>query len=195
MTINAAGRRSWSPKGRPKIEARNNGYSHAEGGVATSYPAFGAFGGRMKALLTSTLLFAVGLIAPQISVAQVTQAGTVVRNTGSVAFEVAPGDSRTVVSNEVTLVVAPSPSRATIGIARYEASSGSSSTAGPTQCLASSGFVALPVPVPPGGQPLDPMQPIPMQATGVAHAGEPIFVRVADADRNRDAALIETVDV
>jgi uncharacterized repeat protein (TIGR01451 family) len=195
MTINAAGRRSWSPKGRPKIEARNNGYSHAEGGVATSYPAFGAFGGRMKALLTSTLLFALCLIAPQVSVAQVTQAGTVVRNTGSVAFEVSPGDSRTVVSNEVTLVVQPLPSRATIGIARYEASSGSTSTAGPTQCLASAGFVALPAPVPPGGQPLDPMQPIPMQSTGVAHAGEPIFVRVADADRNRDSALVETVDV
>ncbi len=51
MTFNAAGKRTWSPKGRPKSHARNNGYSHAEGGVATSYPAFGAFMGRVNALL------------------------------------------------------------------------------------------------------------------------------------------------
>src|SRR5690349_24341808 len=34
-----------------------------------------------------------------------------------------------------------------------------------------------------------------MQQTSFAHAGEPIFVRVVDADRNRDDNLVETVDV
>ncbi len=34
-----------------------------------------------------------------------------------------------------------------------------------------------------------------MQDTSVAHAGDPIFLRVADADRNRDGAVVETVDV
>ncbi len=37
--------------------------------------------------------------------------------------------------------------------------------------------------------------PIPMQDTSVAHAGDPIFVRVVDLDRNRDGDVIETVDV
>ena len=34
-----------------------------------------------------------------------------------------------------------------------------------------------------------------MQDTAVAHAGDPIFVRVVDLDRNRDGNVIETVDV
>ena len=91
MTIDTAGRRSWSPRGRPKTDARNNGYSHAEGGVATSYPAFGAFGTRVNALLASVCLFAAVLIVPGVSVAQVTAPGTVIRNTGSVAYQLAGG--------------------------------------------------------------------------------------------------------
>ena len=34
-----------------------------------------------------------------------------------------------------------------------------------------------------------------MQDTAIAHAGDPIFVRVVDLDRNRDGAVVETVDV
>ena len=78
MTFNAAGKRTWSPKGRPKSHARNNGYSLAEGGVATSYPAFGAFMGRVIATLRVSLLFAACLIVSQVSVAQITAPGTVV---------------------------------------------------------------------------------------------------------------------
>ena len=39
------------------------------------------------------------------------------------------------------------------------------------------------------------MTPIPMQDTAIAHAGDPIFVRVVDLDRNRDGNVVETVDV
>ena len=195
MMIDSAGRRSWSPKGRPKTKARNNGYSHAEGGVATSYPAFGAFRSRANALLRSSLLFAACLIVANGSVAQVTAPGTVIRNVGSVAFEADAGIPRTVLSNEVSLAVQPLPSRASIELARYEASSQSSFTAGPTQCRAGNSFVTLDPPAPQGSGALDPLAPIPMQNTGVAHAGDPIFLRVVDADRNLDGAVVETVDV
>jgi uncharacterized repeat protein (TIGR01451 family) len=131
----------------------------------------------------------------QQSVAQVTASGTVVRNLGSVAYEAAPGASRTVWSNEVTLAVEPLPSRASIRLARYDATSTSSSTAGPTQCRAGNSFVGLGPPAPQGAGPLDPLAPIPMQDTAVAHAGDPIFVRVTDLDRNRDGGVVETVDV
>jgi uncharacterized repeat protein (TIGR01451 family) len=131
----------------------------------------------------------------QQSVAQVTAPGTIVRNAGSVAYEAAPGASRTVRSNEVSLAVEPLPSRASIRLARYDAASAGSTTAGPTQCRASSGFVALGAPAPQGVGPLDPLAPIPMQDTTVAHAGDPIFVRVVDPDRNRDGGVIDTVDV
>jgi uncharacterized repeat protein (TIGR01451 family) len=131
----------------------------------------------------------------QQSVAQVTAPGTIVRNAGSVAYEAAPGASRNVRSNEVSLAVEPLPSRASIRLARYDAASTGSTTAGPTQCRASSGFVALGAPAPQGVGPLDPLAPIPMQDTTVAHAGDPIFVRVVDPDRNRDGGVIDTVDV
>ncbi len=195
MMFYAAGRRSWSPKGRPKTKARNNGYSHAEGGVATSYSAFGAFRSCVNALRGITLLFAACLIVPAVSVAQITAPGTLVRNTGTVAYEVAPGVARLATSNEVQLAVQPLPSRASIRIARFEATGGSAFTAGPTQCRAANGFEPLPAPAPQGSGALDPLQPIPMQDTGVAHAGDPIFVRVSDVDRNRDGLVIETVDV
>src|SRR5882672_12491879 len=175
MMIDAAGRRSWSPRGRPKIKARNNGYSLAEGGVAASYPAFGAFRSRVNALLRGIRLFAACLIVANVSVAQITAPGTVIRNVGSVAYQVGAGASRTALSNEVNLAVQPLPSRAAIEIARYEASSQSTFTAGPTQCRAGNSFVPLAAPAPQGVGQLDPLTPIAMQATGIAHAGDPIF--------------------
>src|SRR5687767_1922910 len=162
MMMNAAGRRAWSPKGRPKPATRTMGNSHAEGGVATSYPAFGAFVARIKAFSRASLLFAAGLIVAQQSVAQVTPSGTVIRNTGTVAYE-AGATSRTATSNEVTLAVQPLPSRAAITLARFEAASNSTSTAGPTQCRSASGFFPLPAPAPQGQGEIDPMQPIPLQ--------------------------------
>jgi len=195
MTFTAAGKRTWSPKGRPRSQARNNGYSLAEGGVATSYPAFGAFVGRVNAAWRVSLLFAACLIVPQVSVAQVTAPGTVVRNAGTVAYELGSGAVRTTVSNEVRLAVEPLPSRAAITLARYDAASSSSNTVGQTQCRSASGFFPLLLPSPQGQDALDPAQPIPLQDTRVAHAGDPLFVRVVDFDRNRDGNVIETVDV
>ncbi|MEO8019231.1 MAG: OmpA family protein [Pseudomonadota bacterium] len=118
-----------------------------------------------------------------------------VRNAASVAYQFGSTGGRTTLSNEVQLAVQPLPSRATINIARYEVASPSSTTAGPTQCRSASGFSPLPAPAPLGQGALDPTQPVPMQDTGVAHAGDPIFVRVVDLDRNRDGNVIETVDV
>ena len=195
MTFTAAGKRTWSPKGRPKSHARDNGYSHAEGGVATSYSAFGAFMSRVNASLGYLLLFAAFLIVANVSEAQVTAPGTVVRNVGTVSFQLGSGAARTALSNEVQLAVQPLPSRAAITLARYEAASPSSTTAGPTQCRSTAGFFPLPPPSTIGGGVLDPTQPVPLQDTSVAHAGEPIFVRVVDLDRNRDGSLVETIDV
>src|SRR4051812_34389029 len=194
MTIDAAGRRSWSPRGRPRNDARNNGYSRAEGGVATSYPAFGAFEARARAFCAVALLFALGLIVPQVSVAQVTPAGTIIRNVGNVAFSTG-AVARLVNSNEVSLAVVPQPTRSTIQLARYEPASQSNFTAGPTQCRLGNAYTPVASPAPQGTGTLDPLTPIPMQDTGIAHAGDPIFVRVVDADRNRDGGVVETVDV
>ncbi len=195
MMFETAGTRSWSPRGQPRAGSRNNGYSHTEGGVATSYSAFGAFWSRINRALTRTLLFAAVLIVPAISVAQVTAPGTVVRNVGSVAYEHSGSAAQTVLSNEVRLAVEPLPSRAAIRLARYEAASQSSFPAGPTQCRMGTAFTALGAPAPQGAGALDPLSPIPLAETTVAHAGDPIFVSVVDLDRNRDAGVVDTVDV
>src|SRR4029079_13772789 len=129
-------------------------------GVATSYPAFGAFRSRVNAWIRSSLLFAACLIVANVSVAQVTAPGTVIRNVGNVAFEADAGTPRTVVSNEVSLAVQPLPSRSSIQLARYQAASQTASTAGPTQCRAGNSFVTLDPPAPLGTGALDPMTPI-----------------------------------
>jgi uncharacterized repeat protein (TIGR01451 family) len=151
--------------------------------------------GRINAALRVSLLFAACLTVAQVSEAQVTAPGTLIRNVGSVAYEVAPGAGRTTQSNEVSLAVQPLPSRSSIQLARYEASASSTFPAGPTQCRAGNSFVPLGAPAPQGSGQLDPMTPIPMQDTAVAHAGDPLFVRVMDLDRNRDGSVVETVDV
>ena len=66
-----------------------------------------------------------------VSVAQITAPGTVVRNVGSVAYQLGSGAARTALSNEVQLAVQPLPSRAAITLARYEAASPSSIHRGP----------------------------------------------------------------
>src|SRR6188768_274226 len=114
MTMETAVTRTWSPRGRPRSESRNNGYSHTEGGVATSYSAFGAFWSRAKRLWGTALLFAAVLIVPAISVAQVTAPGTMVRNVGIVAYQLPGSATLTTLSNEVRLAVEPPPSRAAI---------------------------------------------------------------------------------
>ncbi len=164
------------------------------GGVVSNYPAFGAFMAQAKRLVLAFTVGACGVVMSGETVAQVTAPGTIVRNTGSVSFDTG-GAPRVVSSNEVTLTVAPLPSRASVELARFAASSTTAQTAGPTQCRASTGFVALPPPAPVGGAVIDPLQPVPLANTGVAHAGDPIFVRVMDADQNRDALAIETIDV
>jgi hypothetical protein len=97
--LNAAGKRVWSPKGRPKSLTRNNGYSLAGGGVATSYSAFGALWARLNAWCRVSLLFAACLTAANVSVAQVTAPGTVIRNVGSVGYALNSGAVRNVDSN------------------------------------------------------------------------------------------------
>jgi uncharacterized repeat protein (TIGR01451 family) len=195
MTRNQAGKRAWSPRGRPKSPTRHNGYSHAEGGVATSYSAFGAFRGRAKVWLGNSLLFAAFLIVAQVSVAQVTLPGTLIRNTANVQFQGPGAVANTTLSNEVSLAVQPLPSRSALQIARYDAGSQTAATAGPTQCRQGASFVTLPPPAIQGGTNIDPTTAVPLTATNVAHAGEAVFVRVVDLDRNHDGALVETVDV
>ncbi|MCH8958964.1 MAG: DUF11 domain-containing protein, partial [Proteobacteria bacterium] len=67
---------------------------------------------------------------------------------------------------------------------------------GPASCnLSGTGFVALPDPLLTGGISIDPNQPQTVVDSLSYHAGEAVFVRVADADQNLDPLLRETLNV
>ncbi|MEZ5512929.1 MAG: OmpA family protein [Steroidobacteraceae bacterium] len=157
----------------------------------SNYPAFAtSMGGLRNCALV--LVSLIGACLP--AGAQTTPAGATVRNSGTVVYQVG-AQPRRIVSNEVTLIVEPSPTRATIQLARYAVDSSQATTVGPTACRSAGGYVPLAPPVVPTAGALDPLQPVPLSVAPVAHAGEPVFVRIEDADQNRDASQIETLDV
>ena len=147
------------------------------------------------AILSACALFA-GLYASTVLAQSVTAPGTQIRNYAELKFDRAAGITDTVRSNEVVTVVAPARSAATIVFLRTVATgSGTASTSGPTACRVGAAYQPLPNPVLTGGQTLDPTQPAPLAATVMYHGGEPIFMRLADRDRNRDATVLDFVDV
>ncbi|HKE44034.1 MAG TPA: hypothetical protein VKB41_05795 [Steroidobacteraceae bacterium] len=121
--------------------------------------------------------------------------GTAIRNTGQASYTTSGGAARTVLSNEVVTLVEPPASRAAIELLRPSSTPVVSEPAGPTECLAGSTFQPLPNPVLIGGQTIDPTQPIALAGTASYHGGEPLFVRLVDADQNRDATVRDSVVV
>ena len=125
-----------------------------------------------------------------------TSPGTAIRNTGQANYTTSGGAARTLNSNEVITIVAPPASRAAIELLRPSASNPIvTEPAGPTQCLAGTTFQTLSNPVLIGGQTIDPTQPVALTTTANYHGGEPLFVRLVDADQNRDSAVRDSVDV
>ena len=172
---------------------------HNAGGAANSRPALGvSMGGRIARLalaaLASLLLLALCLSRPALA-QTVTPAGTSIDNVATVTFVGAGGTPTTVTSNRVSAIVTPPPSLSAVAILRAMAGSGTPSMAGPTQCSSGSGMVTLPPPVQADGAALDPSQPIPLASTATLHGGEAAFVRVMDADQNRDPAAVDYLDV
>lgn len=167
----------------------------ARGGVG-NHPASRAFARVPWAWLMALLLTLLWCsLTP--AHAQSASVGAVVRNVATVDYA-AGGVARSVTTNEVTLRVEPAPTRASIALARFVGTNGNgdfTSTAGPTQCSSANGLVLLPAPSVAGSGPIDPLQPNALSQTQALHGGDALFIRVADADQNRDAAALETVDV
>ena len=138
-----------------------------------------------------SVLLAAGLVHAQSS----TPPGTAIRNTGQATFASVSGAARAVSSNEVVIVVEPPRSQATISLLRPSSSPAVNESAGPTQCLASGAWQAVPNPIVIGGGSIDPLQPVPLAAASSFHSGEAIFVRLVDSDQNRDAMVRDVVDV
>ncbi len=156
----------------------------------------GASFARLAAAALATLLATFSLGSRPALAQTVAPAGTAIDNVASVTFVGAGGTPTTVNTNRVTAVVTPPPSTSALAIMRAATGgSGTPSMAGPTECSSASGTVTLPPPLQADGAALDPSQPIPLASTATLHGGEAAFVRVMDADQNRDPAVVDRLDV
>ena len=118
--------------------------------------------------------------------------GTTISNRAEVRYVTGSGPA-TIVSNLLDVVVVPPPSRAALTLLRSDAS-GSLSVARPTQCTSSGTPSALPPPVGSNGQPFALGQALALGIAATVHGGEAVFLDLVDADRNRDAAVLDSVE-
>ncbi len=168
---------------------------HNAGGAAKSRSALGVSMGAWIARLAGVALAGLLSVSRPALAQTVTPAGTGIDNVATVSFVGAGGTPTTITTNRVTAIVTPQPTLSAVAILRAAAGNGTPSMAGPTQCSSSSGMVTLPPPVQADGAPLDPSQPIPLASTATLHGGEAAFVRVTDADQDRDPAAVDYLDV
>jgi uncharacterized repeat protein (TIGR01451 family) len=142
----------------------------------------------------ASLVAGVGTAAAQ---ALPTPAGTLVRNTATVSAERAPGVVVEFRSNEVIVATVAARSRASAAFLRATpAGSGAAAPLGAAQCLDSGGqATALPPPTLFGGTVLEPGTPVAVVEERAFHGGEPVFLRIADPDRNLDARATDRVTV
>lgn len=120
-----------------------------------------------------------------------------ITNTASATFTVAGASSPTALSSNTTSLSSlppPTPSVATFyqyapgvtGSASIAFDGGSSDTGGGV-------FVPLPAPTTLSGAPISLAAPVPVLPTTLYHAGEPVFITLADGNRNTDASVREYV--
>ncbi len=121
---------------------------------------------------------------------------TTITNVATVTYEIG-ATSESVDSNLVTIPVLPSPTPATVTFWQY-APGAPSSTPTPADgglCQTSpSVFVPLPLPTDLSGSVINTAS-VPILQTGVYHAGEAIFLTLADGNRNLDPAVRDVVEV
>ena len=119
--------------------------------------------------------------------------GTSISNRAEVQFAGSSGPT-TVVSNSVDVIVVPRPSRAALALLRADLG-GSMGVAQATECASGGTYTPLPPPLGLDGQPLTLGQALPLGVAAVVHGGEAVFLEVVDADRNRDAAVVERIEL
>lgn len=102
-------------------------------------------------------------------------------------------------SNTTELVTVPPPTPATVTFYQYAPPGTPSDVQYPVDGGAydngTAVFLPLPDPITLGGQPIALDGPVPLRETAVFHAGEPVFVSLADTNRNQDSSLREFIEL
>src|SRR5882672_9418585 len=129
-----------------------------------------------------------------IAVAQ-TPPGTTISSRALVTYTGIAGRAATAYSNPLDIVTVPVRTRSSIALTRLVTGARTYfEPVGPSSCVANG--IAAPLANPTvAGKTLDPDAAQPLLDASVLHGGDPIFVRVADADHNLDPAARESVDV
>lgn len=144
-------------------------------------------------------VFAVGgLIAASNAAQAATNPGTAINNTAILQFEQgSTGVAAMVSTNTVTAKVVPVPSASTMTLLRFTdaASATQTSTVGPTQCASNGDFITLANPTFANGTSVSASSQLTLTSTDTIHANDAVFVQVTDSDQNRDASIIDTLDV
>ena len=126
----------------------------------------------------------------------VAQAATV-SNTAQLDYVLPTGGPVQQFSNTVTLETESGPTPGTVTLFRYAPGSGSAqpTQADGAQCGDGAGGFTVAPPVARMGSPIDLSSPAPLLDTTSYHAGEPVFVTLADWNRNSDPLVRDTIDL
>ncbi len=121
--------------------------------------------------------------------------GAIISNQAALTFEATPGVPSVVLSNEVQLVTAVLRSPAEIQWTRVVTTGTYQEPVGPAACFQSGVFVNLSDPILSGGMSIDPSLVQDVSVARSFNLGEPLFIRLVDADQNLDFAIVDTAIV
>jgi len=149
---------------------------------------------RFCEVLAAALLAAVFLL-PFGAFAQ-TPAGTPIPNTGYATYDIGATTGIVRPSNTLVITTAALGTSSSFEFMRYAPGAPGSTpyALAPTQCFSGGSFSPLPPPTAYGGGVIN-LANVELELTASYHPGEPVFVRLVDADQNQNPALVEFVAV
>lgn len=149
----------------------------------------------MRAFRYGTLALLTAVLAVA-SIARADNPGATIANQATLLYESPVGNGRTLSSNIVELTVAVTRSPASVELTRVVPSGGSfTETVGPSACFDGSSFLDLGSPTLLGGTVIDPTVAVDTVPATSYNQGEPVFIRLDDADQNVDFQLVDYVEV
>ncbi len=141
-------------------------------------------------------LLTLAVLALPFAASAQTPAGTAIPNTGFATYDVGATLGIVRPSNTLVITTAVLGSSSSLDFMRYAPGAPGATTYGvsPTACFNGAVFAPLPPPNAFGGGPIA-LGAVELVVAPSFHAGEPVFIRLTDPDKNQNPALVENVTV
>ena len=148
---------------------------------------------RLREVLALALL---AVLALPLAASAQTPAGTAIPNTGYATYDVGATLGIVRPSNTLVITTAVLGSSSSLDFMRYAPGAPGAVTYAvtPTACFNGSAFAPLAPPNAFGGGPIA-LGAVPLVSAPSFHAGEPVFIRLSDADKNTNPAAVDNVTV